>query len=136
MSVPTPEYSASALAHMAERLAAYFESPETPNGYGWLRAEARMFRKQAQAEVETESTIPERLSDVAQALSSYYARERATSWAYQLKDEAKRIRALEEDAAWEETLSSPESLQMLDQMAQEALEDHRQGRTEPMECGE
>lgn len=37
------------------------------------------------------------------------------------------------DEQWEETLASPESLALLDGWAAEALQDLREGRTEPLD---
>jgi hypothetical protein len=39
-----------------------------------------------------------------------------------------------QDAQWEATLSSPESLALLEDWAAEALRDLEAGRVEPMEC--
>ncbi|MBI4545338.1 MAG: hypothetical protein HY703_09095 [Gemmatimonadetes bacterium] len=40
---------------------------------------------------------------------------------------------MEADLAWEATLASPESLQLLDEWAAEALADLKAGRTEPLD---
>lgn len=40
---------------------------------------------------------------------------------------------LADDMRWQELLARPESEAFLDQLADEALEDHRAGRTRPLE---